>query len=518
MDTRPDYLIVGSGLSSLSFAALMAKAGKKVLILEAHSSIGGYGHTFHKGPYTFNAQLHYVISCGEGQTVNVFLKKLGLENDIKFNKLDKNSFDRAFCEGKQLRFPYSIDGLEKNMLEICPDSEKSIIKFTNLMRRFKKASEVFPRHFNQVPSILPQIINYLILFKYRNKTLQDVFDECKLPLILQTLVSGQLLNYLAPPRELSFLVWLALENGYLNGAYYPEKHFEHVISTLVNFIKNNGGEIKTSTIVDDYVLDGRIVTGVTVQGVDPKIGLAVGEKRFLGGKNIICNADPKKAAQIIGLEKFSPKLRKKLDYEYCDSSLVFYGAVKDIDLRNYGFGSWNIWNCPLDHNKTYDTMMRHHDYSNPYFAMNSCSFHTKNRDNCQQDGQQIFQILTFGNYDYWKNLKLRDIDAYHNEKNRVFDQILDVIEKKYIPNIRDHLAFHIIGTPTTNERFVWTPKGGAYGVKLTPKNFQFNRKLTSDTSFNNFYFCSAAAGVGGFSGTIFTGIKLYEELTVDIIL
>jgi phytoene dehydrogenase-like protein len=43
---RPDYLIVGSGLSALAFGALMAKAGKRVTVLEAHYLPGGYGHTF----------------------------------------------------------------------------------------------------------------------------------------------------------------------------------------------------------------------------------------------------------------------------------------------------------------------------------------------------------------------------------------------------------------------------------------------------------------------------------------
>ena len=43
---KTDYLIVGSGLSALVFAALMAKSGKKVQVLEAHEHPGGFGHTF----------------------------------------------------------------------------------------------------------------------------------------------------------------------------------------------------------------------------------------------------------------------------------------------------------------------------------------------------------------------------------------------------------------------------------------------------------------------------------------
>ena len=47
MNDRPtDYLVLGSGLAGLSFAALMAKAGKKVKVIEAHEFPGGYGHTF----------------------------------------------------------------------------------------------------------------------------------------------------------------------------------------------------------------------------------------------------------------------------------------------------------------------------------------------------------------------------------------------------------------------------------------------------------------------------------------
>ena len=43
---KTDYLIIGSGLSALVFAALMAKSGKKVQVLEAHEHPGGFGHTF----------------------------------------------------------------------------------------------------------------------------------------------------------------------------------------------------------------------------------------------------------------------------------------------------------------------------------------------------------------------------------------------------------------------------------------------------------------------------------------
>ena len=47
--TGLDYLVVGSGLSALVFAALATRHGATVKVLEAHEHPGGYGHTFQHG-------------------------------------------------------------------------------------------------------------------------------------------------------------------------------------------------------------------------------------------------------------------------------------------------------------------------------------------------------------------------------------------------------------------------------------------------------------------------------------
>ena len=90
---QPDYLIVGSGLSSLAFGALMAKAGKRVTVLEAHYLAGGYGHTFSyqhaDDVYRFNAQFHYVWNCGPEETVEGYEKVeyvKGVENATEASK------------------------------------------------------------------------------------------------------------------------------------------------------------------------------------------------------------------------------------------------------------------------------------------------------------------------------------------------------------------------------------------------------------------------------------------------
>ena len=43
-----DVIVIGSGIGSLSCAAMLAKTGKKVLVLEQHDQAGGCCHTFYE--------------------------------------------------------------------------------------------------------------------------------------------------------------------------------------------------------------------------------------------------------------------------------------------------------------------------------------------------------------------------------------------------------------------------------------------------------------------------------------
>lgn len=49
-----DVVIIGSGIGGLSVGVLLARAGKKVLVLEQHDQAGGCCHTFHDKGFEFD--------------------------------------------------------------------------------------------------------------------------------------------------------------------------------------------------------------------------------------------------------------------------------------------------------------------------------------------------------------------------------------------------------------------------------------------------------------------------------
>ena len=235
------------------------------------------------------------------------------------------------------------------------------------------------------------------------------------------------------------------------------------------------------------------------------------------GDTVICNIDPKKAAKMIGESQFSKTVRQKLDYEYSVSNYMAYCVVKDLDLREYGFGKWNLFHTGHQNlNEAFTQMYDRNDYSNPSFAITTPTLLTEASQDSPEDCQ-IVEFLTVANYDYFNQLEKSDRKTYNHRKQEILDSILDVVEAKYVPNFRKHMVFHITGSPTTNERFCWCPNGNSYGSSLTPRNMGLGR-LNHETSLNHFYFCNASSGYPGFAPTIWTGALLYQRLSGDVIL
>lgn len=508
---KTDYLSVGSGLSALVFGALMAKSGKRVQILEAHEHPGGFGHTFTMAKkYQFNAQLHYVWDCGEGGSVNQVLKKLNLDRIVTFNRYDPNGFDRMRMPGYSLDIPSKSEELIRRLAALFPADTSPLRQFIEEVQKtsagLKKLSPPI-----KPTELLQNMGEVFCALKYLSSTLQDVFDRFHLPQAAQTLLALQWPDFLLPPEKLSFYAWVILFTGYQKGAFYPTKHFEFAIDSLVKVISENGGEILYNYEVTEFILKGKTVTGVRA------INRLTNQTREFTAETIICNMDPKKAAQIIGLEKFSKTVRKKLNYDYSPSNFVAYCAVKDIELRDYGFGEWNTFHTGHQNlNQAFAQMYEHHDFSNPSFAITTPTLLTQEQRDCPEE-YQIIEFLTVANYAYFKQLKEKDRKAYQQKKTEILDSMLNVMEQHYIPDFRKYLAFKITGSPTTNEHFCGCPQGNSYGSSLTPDNMGIGR-LNHETSLNNFYFCNASSGYPGFAPTFWTGAMLYEKLSGDLVL
>jgi len=507
-----DFVIVGSGLAALSFGALMANAGRRVVILEAHEKAGGYGHTFEAGEYRFNAQLHYVWNVGPDRTVGRFLARLGLTDSVPFVQLDANGYDHMRIPGFALDVPYGFPELARRLVALFPAHATALTDFVEEVRRTDEELESIPSSLAQLPLVI-RGRGYRRIIRYRNATLQDVFDRYHLPPEAQALIALQWPDFLLPPGQLSFFIWLKLFCGYARGAYYPKRHFHDVIDALVRVIEKGGGQVRLCRKVTSFLREGRRIRGVRVEQVDTS-GIGQGVFEDVMGQEVVCNMDPRQAAEMIGFDHFAPSVRKRLQYEYSPSSFVAYCAVKDLDLRQHGFGAWNVFHADgPDLNGMFEAMHERGDYSRISFAMSTPNL-ISDQPGDAPPGHQLLELLTVASHARFLESKLDAPRVYTQQKKHIFERMLDVIERDYVPDIRKHLVFHMTGSPTTSERYVRAPAGNSYGATMTPARIWPGR-LDHRTSLDGFHFCNASSGFAGFAGTIFTGCRLYEHLSGD---
>ncbi len=500
---RYDVVLVGSGMAALTAAALLSNAGWRVCVLEAHDLPGGYVHTFRMGKFHFCAQIHYIWGCGPGEKVASLLDKLGLSGDIRFEPLDPDGYDHVILpDRKRVAIPCGYDRLADNIEAAYPGQGEPVRRFTGILERLSEEVARLPDPIRwwHVPTVGWR---FLTLIRYHRKTLQEVFDECGLSPEAQAVLIANSGNFMCPPRDLSVLAYNGLFSGYNRGAYYPRRHFKYLIDRLVEFITGHEGcHVYYESEVTEFLSHG-----------DRMQGVVTADGKVFRAPYILCNADPQKMAAVIGWEKFPGSFRNPLRYDYSWTALTVYLGLRGIDLRDYGFGRHNTWHLEQwDLNQTWAEAM-HQDWSRPWVFMATPTLHTSEGGTCPP-GTQILELATGASYAYFRQLHDRDYRTYVRQKNLLRDQLIDIVERHHVPELRRHIVLRVAGSPTTNEDFCWAPRGHAYGQHLTPANLGPGR-LRSKTPWKNFFWCNAASGYPGVNGTVGTGMQLYMELTGD---
>lgn len=193
--SKLDAVVIGSGIGGLSTAALLAKTGKRVLVLDQHDQAGGCCHTFVDKGFEFDVGIHYVGEMAEGRVTRVLIDQLS-ESGIEWVGLD-SVYDTVVLgmgqEASERKTYPKVSGrgaLMESLLKCFPKEEKGIRKFFDLLKRMRKIMPVIA-----LMKILPKWFAGFIISSGLAKTLNPDLKYC-----LQSLTD--VLNEIVEDQEL----------------------------------------------------------------------------------------------------------------------------------------------------------------------------------------------------------------------------------------------------------------------------------------------------------------------------
>ena len=314
-----DAIVIGAGMGGLTAAALLAKKGLKVLLLEKEDQVGGYVVSFKRHGFTFDATGAFVGGCHEGGEFYQILDEIGANGKIEFIPIEHV---RNIYPGFEIHLrPGGFRSYTDALFDLFPQEEKGLRTYLSMVKRIGEEIKSYSEITAIQKIFFPFYFRNLVRF-HRSSHKDDFgqpFEGGEIKMALHSLPVTE------PPSRLSFLFLAVMINkALMEGVFYPKGGMGKISEAMANAFLRSGGEIHLQTEVDQIrIRDGR------VEGVRTKDG------EIFQAPLVISNINPNLLVKMLPSEFKRPFAKKWSGLEYSLSCFVLYLAT-DLDLRGMG--------------------------------------------------------------------------------------------------------------------------------------------------------------------------------------
>ncbi len=464
VNTQYDAIVIGSGLGGLTTAALLAKAGQKVLVLERHYTAGGFTHSFKRRGYEWDVGVHYI---GEVHKTNSTLRRvfdLITDSQLQWAKMDDN-YDKIIIKDRQYNFVAGAANFRDELLKSFPNGKTQIDAYLSHIRA---ATRSMPAHFGQrylPPRLQPLFGKFMPRNDYFGRTTKAVMADFIQDPKLASVLCGQWGDYGLPPGQSSFAMHAIVAQHYLGGASFPVGGASQIARHIVPVIERAGGAVLVQAEVEQIMVDGGRAIGV----------------RMSNGDEILCRNVISAAGVINTFGKLLPEevgtrlqLQDKLSHvKPSVSHLGLYlgvkGSAADLQLEQA-----NMWLYrDYDHDKSLAKFLKK---PNTDFPLNYISFPSSKDPAWDQHyaGKSTIDVISLAPYEWfkkWENQPWKNRGAeYDDFKQTLAQKLLEDVYQQ-VPQVRGKVDYYELSTPLSTKHFNHYGTGEVYGLDHTPERF-----------------------------------------------
>ena len=490
--SEESIIVVGGGIAGLTGAALLAKEGYSVTLVEAHNQLGGCAGTFQRGPYTFDV----------GATQVAGLEKGGIHHRL-FHYLDISVPNAKILDpGCSVSLGDGTDPInlwhdplrwEKERKEQFPGSEC----FWSLCAQIHKSNWAFVdrdpilpvRSFWDLSQLISAIRPVNLLTGVLSKlTIADLLTitGCQSDRRLRKFLDLQLKLYSQESVSRTAALYGATV---LQMAQSPRGlwHLHGSMQVLSDLMKNSflrdGGNLLIGHRVTKIVNNKKLNTfDITLMDRQKKL-------ICLNAQDIVFSLPPQSLLDLVPIDGgLSTTYRKGLNkLPKPSGALVLYGALSRSDLPI---------DCP-SHIQIFDE----------HFGSVFISISMED-DQRAPSGMATLIASVFVDVDQWSNL---DSKSYSTKKDLVVNQISTIINNhfKLLENSWTHKE---LSTPRSFEKWTGRPHGIVGGLGQHPSQFgPFG--LASRTPLKGLWLCGDSIYPGeGTAGVSQSALMVVRQL------
>lgn len=493
-----DAIVIGSGMGGMCSAALLAKLGYRVLILEQHYVPGGFTHTFRRKKWVWDVGVHAVGEVTSQTMIGRLLAQL-TDHKLEWASLGPIYEEFHFPDNFRIDFPDRPEQFRENLLSAFPQDIPAIDAYFKLMREVAGAMRSYYLA-KAFPPRLSKLANTFLAAKaqpFFERNTAKVLDELTSNPHLKTVLSSQWGYYGSPPKRSSFAIQALVAKHFKYGAYYPIGGSQKIAEALLATVAQAGGWTRIKADVKEIIIENNQAIGVQ---------LANGEK--LWAKKIISGI-----GAIETVSKLLPPEQQEADWVKSIQTLKPSSAHVCLnigfkgDIRQAGASAANKWFW-----ETWDSEFEAWDIQNPnseapvlYTSFPSLKDPLHEPGEEQLHTGEVVTFVPYEDFERWLNQPwMKRDDAYQALKQDLTQRMIQQL-LKYMPALEPMIAYAELSTPLSTAHFTRPAKGAIYGIEPTPERFR-NPWLRPATPLKNFYLSGSDIATVGVIGAMVGGV------------